>query len=100
MTREGEELVEKARVFLKQRNKVEYGTPSVNYTSANAAEMADFAQQVADERVRGIGVKETCENGHDFIKLPNHPTKNGLARCPYCLSIGFDKLLESGKRQG
>ena len=37
-------------------------------------------------------VIDTCDNGHKFAKLPDHPVKDGKARCPNCLAIGFDKL--------
>lgn len=38
-------------------------------------------------------VIDTCDQSHKFVKLPDHPMKDGKARCPYCLSIGHDRLL-------
>lgn len=38
-------------------------------------------------------VIDTCDHGHKFAKLPDHPTKDGKARCPNCMAIGLDKLL-------
>lgn len=35
-------------------------------------------------------VVDTCDQQHKFVKLPDHPTKDGKARCPYCLAIGLD----------
>lgn len=37
-------------------------------------------------------VIDTCDAGHKFAKLNNHPTRDGKARCPYCLVSGFDAL--------
>lgn len=37
-------------------------------------------------------VIEECNQGHKFAKLEDHPLNDlGQARCPHCLSIGFDK---------
>ena len=33
---------------------------------------------------------DECHSGHRFAKLADHPTKDGLARCPHCLAIGLD----------
>lgn len=38
----------------------------------------------------GDGVVEQCEQVHRFIKLPDHPRKDGLSRCPHCMAIGLD----------
>lgn len=35
---------------------------------------------------------ETCEFGHKFAKLPDHPTKDGVARCPHCMAEGLDRI--------
>lgn len=37
-------------------------------------------------------VTEMCDQGHKFSKLPDHPKKDGLARCPHCMAIGIDAL--------
>lgn len=34
------------------------------------------------------------EGGHKFVTLPDHPTKDGKARCPYCTAIGLDRCRE------
>ena len=37
-------------------------------------------------------VIDTCDQGHQFAKLEDHPLNDqGQARCPHCLSLGFDK---------
>jgi hypothetical protein len=28
--------------------------------------------------------------GHKFAKLPDHPVRNGMARCPICMDEGLD----------
>lgn len=33
---------------------------------------------------------DECDYGHMFAKLPDHPTRNGLARCPHCMAQGLD----------
>jgi len=40
---------------------------------------------------------ETCDNGHKFAKLPDHPKKDGLSRCPHCLVIGLDECRQRQK---
>lgn len=35
-------------------------------------------------------VIDECHRGHRFPKLPDHPKKDGQARCPHCLAIGLD----------
>jgi hypothetical protein len=35
-------------------------------------------------------VIERCEHGHRFAKLPDHPMRHGLPRCPQCMAIGLD----------
>lgn len=37
-------------------------------------------------------VIETCDFGHKFAKLPDHPKKDGLARCPHCMASGLDAV--------
>lgn len=37
---------------------------------------------------------ETCDHGHKFAYLPDHPRRNGLTRCPHCMAIGLDRLRE------
>ena len=38
-----------------------------------------------------IPVIDQCDLGHKFAKLPDHPIKDGKARCPHCLAIGLDR---------
>lgn len=33
---------------------------------------------------------DTCEQGHNFAKLSDHPKKDGRPRCPTCMSIGLN----------
>lgn len=36
-------------------------------------------------------VIDTCDHGHMYAKLPDHPRDNaGNSRCPHCMSIGLD----------
>ena len=35
-------------------------------------------------------VIDTCDNGHKFAKLSDHPQRDGRPRCPHCLAIFFD----------
>lgn len=38
-------------------------------------------------------VIDTCDQGHRFAKLPDHPTQNaGQARCPHCLVQGMQAV--------
>lgn len=41
---------------------------------------------------------ETCDQGHKFIKLPDHPKHDGMARCPYCMATGLDAAREEIKQ--
>lgn len=42
----------------------------------------------------GSLVIETCSQGHKFGKLmPDHPVKDGKARCPVCMAEGLDWAL-------
>lgn len=35
---------------------------------------------------------ETCdEGGHKYAKLPDHPMRQGMPRCPHCMAIGLDR---------
>lgn len=34
---------------------------------------------------------DTCDRGHRFAKLSDHPEKDALARCPHCMAIGLDR---------
>ena len=35
---------------------------------------------------------DVCVHGHKFTRLESHPMKDGMARCPYCMAIGYDAL--------
>lgn len=41
---------------------------------------------------------ETCDQGHKFIKLPDHPKHDGMARCPYCMATELDAAREEIKQ--
>ena len=41
---------------------------------------------------------DTCEQGHNFAKLPDHPERDGISRCPYCMAIGLGSAREEIKR--
>lgn len=39
-------------------------------------------------------VIDTCDSGHKFAKLKDHPVNNlNQPRCPQCLSSGYDRLV-------
>ncbi len=40
--------------------------------------------------LNGGPVPDMCDFGHAFAKLPNHPMRDGQARCPYCMARGLD----------
>ena len=44
-------------------------------------------------------VIDTCDLGHKFAKLPDHPTKDGRPRCPYCMAIGIDARREMKQQE-
>ena len=33
---------------------------------------------------------DTCDFGHRFAKLEDHPKKGGMSRCPHCMAKGLD----------
>jgi hypothetical protein len=41
---------------------------------------------------------DRCDHGHVFIKLGDHPLRDGSARCPYCMAIGLDAALDESDR--
>jgi len=36
---------------------------------------------------------ETCPLGHTFAMLPDHPKKNGKARCPHCMALAIENKI-------
>lgn len=57
-----------------------------------ACEIADQRDKAEAELAKRDAVAiETCVWGHKFAKLPDHPTKDGLTRCPHCLAQGLDE---------
>lgn len=44
-------------------------------------------------------VIDTCDLGHKFAKLGDHPMKDGVARCPICMSVGLDKARLDNEKQ-
>lgn len=56
-------------------------------------EVEALRKEVDALRKENRSVIEMCDEGqHTFVKLPDHPTRNGHARCPHCMAIGLDKL--------
>lgn len=47
--------------------------------------------QLLDDLLSSVTI-DTCDFGHKFAKLPDHPQKNNQARCPYCMAEGLDAL--------
>lgn len=54
-----------------------------------ASDTAPPLQKIFEKNKVDVTI-DTCDHGHNFAKLPDHPVKDGKARCPYCLSVGFD----------
>lgn len=44
-------------------------------------------------------VIDTCDHGHKFAKLPDHPRRHDMSRCPYCMSVGLDLAREQKEKQ-
>lgn len=48
---------------------------------------------IAETYMKFDPVIDECDSGHKFAKLKDHPVSDdGRPRCPYCMSIGIDKL--------
>lgn len=46
-----------------------------------------------------VAVIDTCDNGHKFAKLPDHPLKDGRPRCPHCMAVGLDRARTEKDKQ-
>lgn len=46
----------------------------------------------------GTGLRDViidvCDYGHRFPRLPDHPTKQGKALCPYCMAASLKAIAE------
>lgn len=42
---------------------------------------------------------DSCDQGHRFAALPDHPTKDGRARCPHCMVFGLRRLEDAERLQ-
>lgn len=40
----------------------------------------------------GDAIVDTCDFGHRFAKLPDHPRVDGRPTCPHCARIGIDRM--------
>lgn len=49
-------------------------------------------EPLIDEKEKFTSVIDTCDFGHKFAKLKDHPTRDGKARCPQCLASELDGL--------
>lgn len=49
-----------------------------------AAGMQDLSSESS------MPVIDMCDQGHKFAKLPDHPMRDGKARCPHCMATGLD----------
>ena len=47
------------------------------------------------EELEDFIVFDTCDHGHRFAKMPDHPKRDGIARCPHCLVNGIESARES-----
>jgi hypothetical protein len=41
--------------------------------------------EVLDSDITGEITVETCKVNHKFVRLPSHPSKNGIYYCPRCM---------------
>jgi hypothetical protein len=64
-------------------------------TGASSPEVPIDAAAHADIRLQGK--VETCDSGHTFLYLDDHPRKDGLRRCPYCMAIGLDEARKQSR---
>lgn len=53
----------------------------------------------AQQAGEAVAVIDTCDLGHRFAKLPDHPKNNGMARCPHCMALGLDLLRHSSTQE-
>ncbi|MNP89127.1 hypothetical protein D3C85_15280 [compost metagenome] len=44
-------------------------------------------------------VIDTCNLGHKFAKLHDHPLKDGAPRCPHCMAMGLDSIRSQKEMQ-
>ena len=63
-----------------------YDTELADLTAAFAARALDAANE------REACLMGTCEMGHKFGMLADHPERDGVARCPHCMAIGLDAI--------
>lgn len=52
-------------------------------------ENADLRRRLeeVERKLADAPVIDTCDQGHKFSKLPDHPLHDGQARCPHCMEI-------------
>jgi hypothetical protein len=55
--------------------------------------------EVIESDVAGPIDIERCAQGHSFTKLPSHPKNQGVAECPYCLSVASIALKDALEAQ-
>jgi len=94
--------------FSKELREV-YGVLIMNPTLEMRNACSDIITKATTELVnlctdmRQRAIIDTCDFGHKFAKLPDHPLRDGKARCPHCLASGLDgardelNLLQQGK---
>lgn len=66
--------------------------------SFNLHQIQCFFADNAIEAVPEV-VIDTCDHGHKFAKLPDHPRRHDMSRCPYCMSAGLDLAREQKEKQ-
>lgn len=60
-------------------------------------EINRFAALVRAQALEEAAVIDECDFGHKFAKLPDHPMRNGLARCPRCMGEGLDAAIRAAQ---
>ena len=68
------------------------------WMAATAQAEIDWQHLAARAAPPSEPVIDTCEMGHQFAKLPDHPRRDGAARCPHCMAEGLDVRAAENER--
>jgi len=80
---------------LKETYGVSVSDPTLELRTACADVITNAtAELIGICNIKQNGVIETCDFDHKFIKMEDHPVRNGVSRCPQCLAIGLDAARE------
>lgn len=59
--------------------------------------VAEMREALAASKPHNAPSIDTCDLGHKFAKLADHPKKDGVARCPHCMATGLDSERAASK---